>query len=189
MRTANNRSARPRGIPLCLAKDRRTRECGVSTTVCLFFRSACHLLIQVLVGSDFINDFRQEFPFHPSFPQWFKQHGYTTLGHSKLYHPSHPLNFDEPLSWSQDAANGTDTGVRVGAIAGYPAYHRDSGKSRGCGYFDVCPTIDPSRDQFVDHHTATEVIATMNMVVKAQRPRPFFLGVGMIRPHLPFIVP
>ena len=112
---------------------------------------------------------------------------YTTLGTSKLFHPGHPLNFDEPLSWSQDAANGTNTGIRTGSIEGYPAYHRDSGKSKGCGYFDVCPTVDGSRDQFVDHHTATEVIATMDMAVKAKRP--FFLGVGMIRPHLPFIVP
>ena len=51
----------------------------------------------------------------------------------------------------------------------------------------MCPTVDGSRDQFVDHHTATQVIATMNMAVKDKRP--FFLGVGMIRPHLPFIVP
>ena len=36
-------------------------------------------------------------------------HNYTTLGHSKLYQPGHPLNFDEPLSWSQDAANGVRT--------------------------------------------------------------------------------
>jgi iduronate 2-sulfatase len=113
-----------------------------------------------------------------------------TLGHSKLYHPGHPLNEDQPLSWTQDAPNGTDTGIparKNGTIADYPAYHRDSGKSSGCGYFDVCPTVDGSRDQFVDHHTATQVIATMNMAVKDERP--FFLGVGMIRPHLPFIVP
>jgi hypothetical protein len=28
--------------------------------------------------------------------QYFKQHNYTTIGHSKLYHPGHPVNFDEP---------------------------------------------------------------------------------------------
>jgi hypothetical protein len=39
----------------------------------------------------------------------------------------------------------------------------------------------------VDHNTATEVIATMDASVAAGRP--FFIGVGMIRPHLPFIVP
>ena len=37
-----------------------------------------------------------------SLPQYFKQHGYTVLGHSKLYHPGHPQNYDEPLSWSPD---------------------------------------------------------------------------------------
>ena len=43
-------------------------------------------------------------------------------------------------------------------------------------------TAEHPRDEFVDHHTATQVIATLDMAVKAQRP--FFLGVGMIRPHL-----
>ena len=36
---------------------------------------------------NFIDDFRQDFPFHLSFPQYFKQHNYSTTGHGKLYHP------------------------------------------------------------------------------------------------------
>ena len=74
---------------------------------------------------------------------------------------------------------------------------RDSGKSEGCGYFDVCPTgIDPKRgrDQFVDHHTATQVMSVLADAAAAAKARnanrqPFFIGVGLIRPHLPFIVP
>jgi iduronate 2-sulfatase len=134
---------------------------------------------------NFINDFRQEFPFLLSFPQYFKRHNYSTTGLGKLYHPGHPVNFDEPLSWSQNASSPDDP------IAPYPPYQRDSGKSKGCGYFDVCPTgTDPKRggrDQFVDHHTATEAMGTMDLAAKAERP--FFIGVGLIRPHLPFIVP
>jgi len=136
---------------------------------------------------NFINDFRQEFPFHDSFPQYFKQHNYSTTGHGKLYHPSHPINFDEPLSWSQN----TSSSYANDPNAAYPAYKRDSGKSTGCGYFDVCPTgTDPKRggrDQFVDHHTVTQVLGTMDRAARARQP--FFIGVGLIRPHLPFIVP
>jgi len=139
---------------------------------------------------NFINDFRQEFPFLLSFPQFFKQHNYSTYGYGKLYHPSHPTNFDEPLSWSQDqnGSSANDPGST------YPPYKRDSGKSKDCGYFDVCPTgIEPTRgrDQFVDHHTATQVMSVLDAAAKARHAnsQPFFLGVGLIRPHLPFIVP
>jgi len=34
------------------------------------FSSPRCVLTLLLLPSDFINDFRQEFPFHPSFPQW-----------------------------------------------------------------------------------------------------------------------
>ena len=37
-----------------------------------------------------------------SLPEHFKNNGYTTLGGGKTYHPNHPPNWDEPLSWSQD---------------------------------------------------------------------------------------
>ena len=33
---------------------------------------------------NFVSDFRQELPYVLSFPQYFKQHGYTVLGHGKM---------------------------------------------------------------------------------------------------------
>ena len=136
---------------------------------------------------NFVNDFRQEMPFIMSFPQYFKQNGYTVLGHSKLYHPGHPQNYDEPLSWSQDIpyyfypGDGTDEEHPLGD----PAYLKPHQPS-GCGYFDVCPS-NLSRPHFMDYTTATKAISTMNMMV--ERKKPFFMGVGIIRPHLPFVVP
>ena len=56
----------------------------------------------------------------------------------------------------------------------------------GCGYFDVCPS-NLSRPHFMDYTTATKAIDTMGMMVAKQKP--FFMGVGIIRPHLPFVVP
>jgi iduronate 2-sulfatase len=37
-----------------------------------------------------------------SLPQYFKQHGYLTLGTGKLYHPEVPPAKDVPFSWSSD---------------------------------------------------------------------------------------
>jgi hypothetical protein len=111
---------------------------------------------QVTKTWNFVNDFRQELPFVMSFPQYFKHHNYTVLGHSKLYHPGHPQNYDEPLSFSQDnppgdfpgdvpqkhqpgsyfyPGDGRDEDHPLGNPA-YPLPHQPS----GCGYFDVCPS-------------------------------------------------
>ena len=52
---------------------------------------------------NFRSSFRQsQGPDWISLPQWFKLHGYTTLGTGKVYHPGSLPNFDEPLSWSQN---------------------------------------------------------------------------------------
>ena len=142
---------------------------------------------QVTKTWNFVNDYRQELPFVLSFPQYFKSYNYTVLGHSKLYHPGHPQNYDEPLSWTQEIpyyfypGDGKDQEHPDGNPP-YPAPHQPS----GCGYFDVCPS-NLTRDHFMDYCTATKAIDTMGMMVKQERP--FFIGVGLIRPHLPFVVP
>ena len=143
---------------------------------------------------NFVNDFRQELPFALSFPQYFKMHGYSTFGHSKLYHPTHPSNYDEPLSWSQLPADANPKdgnfsqywypGDGAGPL-GSPPFLQPHQPS-GCGYFDVCPT-SLSREHFMDYCTATKAIERMEYVAKLAKP--FFLGVGLIRPHLPFVVP
>jgi iduronate 2-sulfatase len=39
-----------------------------------------------------------------SMPEYFKTHGYVTLGSGKLYHPQVPPDNDVPKSWSVDVA-------------------------------------------------------------------------------------
>ena len=55
--------------------------------------------MQCLLGNA---HFRITGPNWISLPEHFKNTGYTTLGGGKTYHPGHPPNWDEPLSWSQD---------------------------------------------------------------------------------------
>ena len=131
---------------------------------------------------NFINDFRQEFPFHQTFPQFFKGHNYSTMGFGKLYHNGHPNYMDEPLSWSQDASRPFDPSTA------YPPFPFEKAKPKGCGYFDVCPTPQQNMSLFTDYHLASEGMAAMDAWVK-DASRPFFIGVGFMRPHLPFIVP
>lgn len=52
---------------------------------------------------EFVNHFREAdvgLMWTP-LPQYFKQHGYLTLGGGKIYHPSVPPVNDEPWSWSE----------------------------------------------------------------------------------------
>lgn len=128
---------------------------------------------------NFINDFREA----PGAADWltmpgyFKSYNYTVLGHSKLFHPGHPANYDEPLSWTQEQPYF------------YPptkSAKNPDGVFQDCGYFDVCPT-NQSLETIMDQATVTQAIKTIKMA--AAMDRPFFVGVGIIRPHLPFVMP
>ena len=43
-----------------------------------------HRYVLCVAVFNFVSDFRQELPYVLSFPQYFKQHGYTVLGHGKM---------------------------------------------------------------------------------------------------------
>eukprot|EP00937_MAST-01D_sp_MAST-1D-sp2_P007299 g7299.t1 len=128
---------------------------------------------------NFVNDFRDhaEGAAWTTLPQYFKQHNYTALGHSKLFHWGHPERNDEPLSWSQEQP--------------YVGQQGAVKQPKGCGYFDVCPGVpENSTIDFVMVDAALRTLrrAAAEYTDAAVR-KPFFLGVGLIRPHLPFIVP
>lgn len=102
-------------------------------------------------------------------PQHFKEAGYLTLGHGKLYHPGKPAQWDEPQSWSQ--------------LQPYGPEH-----ITGCeGIENYCPS-QRAPAFFSDYNTTVEAIATLARMrewVKANS-TPFFLGVGMHFPHQPW---
>ena len=149
--------------------------------------------------------------FHESFrdvgPQWttlpghFKQHGYLTLGTGKLFHPGHPNNGDGNLSWSdvlgvQFVCNdsrevgppGTYCLPTPGACStvGTP----DAPKPRWCG-IDVPLNGSGGNRTLADATTVADATAklryaTANLAATGQ---PFFIGVGLQKPHLDFMMP
>ena len=121
---------------------------------------------------NFLDHFRTVGPDWISFPQYFKQHNYTTLGTGKTFHPGLPPNNDEPLSWSQDEDY-------YSAPNAYPDCER-------WPHSYVCPTSEPW-DVFSDYLNMNR---TREQIFKyANRSNPFFLTFGAHRPHLPFHVP
>lgn len=146
---------------------------------------------------DLKTHFRTNIPDVVTLPQLFKNHGYTTLGLGKIYHSG----LDDPASWS----------IPVKSFeAKYKAQTGGTATARQA----VAPPKGPAPDQFLNvtgaKLTKTDRSAAFratddppnggaegelaDMAIAALRQfkqagKPFFLGVGFHKPHLPFVAP
>lgn len=128
----------------------------------------------------------------PSMPAWFRQHGYTTVSIGKVSHhpggrggkdwnddsqPEMPNSWDRhllpagswkhPRGWMHGLANGE---IRVKA-----------------GEMDVLQAVKGPDSIYPDGVTIPEALRQMEKLT--QDKKPFFLAVGILRPHLPFGAP
>ena len=153
----------------------------------------------------FMNHFREEGAGQTwkSMPQWFKENGFFTTGAGKLFHPGLPPNFDAPLSWQKFVYPGSCTGATNGwpvldpKVA--PMVHCidagsceskavTGGDSNHWCSFNPKKVTTPIEDELV----LSEGIALLREAaegLKEDPPRPFFLGVGFHKPHMPFYFP
>ena len=130
----------------------------------------------------------------PSMPAWFRQHGYTTVSVGKVSH--HPggrggqdWNKDDelemPNSWDRHLLpagpwqhpRGSMHGLAKGEI-------RESAKD-----MDLFQSVDGPDSNYPDGLIAEESLKQLDLLAKESESKPFFLAVGIIRPHLPFGAP
>jgi hypothetical protein len=125
---------------------------------------------------NFIDDFREGGADWVTMPQFFKENGYTTLGHGKTYHPGHPSNNDEPKSWSQDQPY-------VGLTTTRCTGKGKDGHVHGGGNF--CPDAVSAPNMFSDHNTTLSAIDTIQRVTTASKVsgKPWFIAMGWHYPH------
>lgn len=116
-----------------------------------------------------------------SMPQYFKKHGYMTAGTGKVYHPGEPPDND-PASW-------TEPYNPQGQIsAGCPAC---PGRADWCG--NAWCSLD--RNSTVYNYTnndewiATDGARLLTFAAADPRGRPFFVAVGLHKPHTPYAYP
>lgn len=150
--------------------------------------------------------FRQKVPDAVTLPQHFKNHGYHTQGMGKIFHGSFPRkattyyggrDMHDPQSWSIPMWLG---GPRYyytpdGIAAAKKDFQRISGKSGAAldewvDYFTRGPSTEAPEvpdDVPYDGQLATHAVQTLQDL--QQKDRPFFLAVGFIKPHLPFVAP
>ena len=128
----------------------------------------------------------------PSMPAWFRQHGYTTVAVGKVsHHPgglggadwNDPNQPEMPFSWDRQLLpvgpwqhpRGWMHGLANGEIRVNP------------GKMDVFQAIEGPDSIYPDGVAIPEALRQLEQL--AQEDKPFFLAVGILRPHLPFGCP
>ena len=149
---------------------------------------------------DLVTHFRTALPEVVTLGQHFKQHGYFVQGMGKIYHGK----LDDGPTWSVPwrtprapkyalAANVALDQRQYRAAGDQPGQPADAGTDDGpvrSGQNVRGPAFecaDVPDDTYQDGKVAELAIATLRQ--GQQRDEPFFLAVGFIKPHLPFVAP
>ena len=151
---------------------------------------------------DLVTHFRKAIPDVVTLPQHFKNNGYFVQGMGKLYH----VGYDDPQSWSVPWQNpksptygikeNNEIGQRNAAVDEDDAKkegkkEKAKGKAKGAtppnSRGPAYESSDVTDNTFHDGALADMAIKTLRDL--KDKKQPFWLGVGFIRPHLPFVSP
>jgi len=111
---------------------------------------------------------RQKTPDVVTLPQYFKQNGYESRGKGKIFDARNVDPAFDPVSWSIP-------------------FERPGSSDAGSESKVTTKIMDISLDRTQDGRTTTKAIEWMKEM--AAEEKPFFLAVGLKKPHLPFEAP
>ena len=131
---------------------------------------------------DLPTHFRLAAPDVVTLTQYFKQHGYEAQGLGKILHTGHG-NIDDAASWSIPSWRPKASQYVLDASTQQLQKDR-SGKVRG----PATEAADVSDETYGDGQIAREAITRLG-AAKESPDQPFFLAVGFLKPHLPFVAP
>ena len=114
------------------------------------------------------DDFTQAIPPAITLPATFRKAGYFVCGAGKIYHGGRA----RPEEWDDYF---TRRAARKPIKKGAPVL---------AGNFEITP-LDNDDDAMPDYHVVNYAIEQLNQ----KHDKPFFLAVGLVKPHLPFSVP
>jgi iduronate 2-sulfatase len=129
----------------------------------------------------------------PSMPEWFRTHGYTTVSVGKVsHHPGGRGGADWNDSTIIEMPNAWDKHLMpVGE------WQHPRGAMHGLGHgeirstepiMDVFQTLEGNDEIYPDGAIANEALNQLRALSNDEE-KPFFLAVGIIKPHLPFGAP
>jgi uncharacterized sulfatase len=113
---------------------------------------------------------RTKMPDVVTLPQHFRQHGYATARAGKIFHGG----LDDEKSWDE---GGEPVRPRKPPTPQEQAQRRTNADRR--------EAVEGEGDQLPDHRTATRAVELLEKL----RDKPFFLAVGFVKPHVPFVAP
>ena len=131
---------------------------------------------------DLETHFRTALPDAVTVSQYFKNHGYHSMSMGKIFHGG----FDDPQSWSVPSQYPKSPQYASEAalkMQNDPANTDKKGRARGPAVEDA----DVPDDTYADGKIARLAVKTFGEL--KQSTKPFFLAVGMLKPHLPFVAP
>ncbi len=131
---------------------------------------------------DLPTNFRKGVPDAVTVAQYFKGHGYRTEAMGKIFHVGHG-NVDDKISWSVPHWQPKVDNYRLPASTAVTRLSR-AGGARGT----ATECADVPDNAYRDGMIAEEAIARLR-AAKEKPGEPFFLAVGFLKPHLPFVAP
>ena len=106
-------------------------------------------------------------------PQYFKNHGYTTVGMGKIFHNGAASGYDDPISWTRHYFHGRRSSFETNQAS-----------------WKAVPDDQLKNDPLIDEQIADHAVTVLNHVAQgARHGRPFFVAVGFHKPHLPWVFP
>ena len=131
---------------------------------------------------DLVTSLRGGLPKEVTLPQFFKNRGYVTGRIGKVFHVADP---NTKLDVQLGAALSKDTALFEDAKAENDPDDKPHGKAKGEGFNRSWAASSKPDSEFTDHQIASDAISTLEQF----KDKPFFLAVGFIRPHTPYIAP
>ena len=143
--------------------------------------------------------FREQNPDIITLPQHFWANGYETVYTGKIYHNK---EFgDAELSWSRKSVAMVNPKVAFGFklpenqklqkenAAAMVAKYGENALRNGLGKGPAYEFADFPDNEYEDGHNTDLAIATMKDMLEKNPNKPFFLGLGMKKPHLDWVAP
>ena len=129
----------------------------------------------------------------PSMPEWFRNNGYTTVSVGKVSH--HPggwggedwddqTNIEIPGAWDKQLMPSGDWKHPRGAMHGLAYGEIRAGLSYTENKLEALQSLDGPDTIYNDGLIADEGMVQLKKLASSKKP--FFLAVGLIKPHLPF---
>lgn len=131
---------------------------------------------------DLTTSLRKALPDVVTLPQHFKDNGYVVGRIGKVFHVADPKT---KLDVELGSALHKDNEILVEAKTANDPDDKPRTKDKGEGYNRTYAASSRPAAEFTDYQIADDAIATLDQF----KAKPFFLAVGFIRPHTPFVAP